>query len=214
MDVKAIIAARAAKFLEDGDVVNLGIGLPEQLVNHLPEGVEIYTQAENGILVMGPTPTKEQEDPYVVNAGGRFVTLKPGASFFDSAFSFGYIRGGHVDKTVLGALQVDQEGCLSSHIIPGKLVPGMGGAMDLVAGAKTVIVVTTHTAKGTPKILKKCALPLTAYKKVKWIVTELCVLEVTDAGLVLREIQKDTTLEDVVAQTDAELIIPEQVGTF
>jgi acetate CoA/acetoacetate CoA-transferase beta subunit len=215
MDAKAIIAARAAQFLQDGDVVNLGIGLPEQLVNYLPEGIEIFTQAENGILIMGPDPTPEQQDAYIVNAGGRFVTVKPGASYFDSSVSFGYIRGGHVDKTVLGALQVDQTGCLASHIIPGKLVPGMGGAMDLVAGAKMVIIVTTHTAKGdAPKILKKCTLPLTAYKKVNWIVTELCVIEVTAEGLVVREIQEGITQDEIRAKTEADLIFPEKIGTF
>ncbi len=215
VDVKDIIAARAAQFLKDGDVVNLGIGLPEKLVDFLPADIEIFTQAENGILGMGPTPTEDRQDPYIVNAGGKFVSLKPGASTFDSATSFGIIRGGHVDKTVLGALQVDEQGCLASHIIPGKLVPGMGGAMDLVAGAKTVIVVTTHTAKGdSPKILKKCTLPLTAYKRVKWIVTELAVIEVTDEGLVLHEISSDTTVERVKELTEAELLIKGEVGRF
>ena len=214
MDAKAIIAARAAQFLQDGDVVNLGIGLPEQLVNYLPEGIEIFTQAENGILIMGPTPTPEQENPYIVNAGGRFVTVQPGASYFDSAQSFGYIRGGHVDRTVLGALQVDQTGCLASHIIPGKLVPGMGGAMDLVAGAKQVIIVTTHTAKEAPKILKKCTLPLTAYRKVNWIVTELAVFEVTSDGLVLREIHQDSSLEEITAKTEADFTVAEDVKRF
>lgn len=214
MDAKDIIAKRAAQFLEDGDVVNLGIGLPEKLVNFLPQGIEIFTQAENGIMVMGPVPKAGEEDKYIKNAGGNYVTVLPGASFFDSAVSFGLIRGGHVQKTVLGALQVDEEGSLASHIIPGKLVPGMGGAMDLVAGAKTVIVTTTHTSKDSPKILKKCSLPLTAYRRVHWIVTELAVIQVTDKGLVLRERHADTTVDDIVSKTEAALIIPETVGVF
>mgnify|MGYP003295749394 CR=1 FL=1 len=162
-DAKVVISKRAARFLNDGDVVNLGIGMPEMVANYLPEGVNIIFQSENGIMGMSSAADPANEDTNVSNAGGKYVTVIPGASFFDSAPSFGLIRGGHVDATILGALQVDEEGSLASHIIPGKLVPGMGGAMDLVAGAENVIVITTHTdKKGTPKILKKCRLPYTA----------------------------------------------------
>ena len=213
MDAKVVIAQRAAKFLKDGDVVNLGIGMPEMVANYLPEDVSIVFQSENGI--MGMSSAAVEEDLNVSNAGGKYVTVIPGAMFFDSATSFGLIRGGHVDATILGALQVDENGSLASHIIPGKMVPGMGGAMDLVAGAENVIVITTHTAKGdAPKILHKCNLPLTAYKRVNWIITELAVIEVTPEGLVLREVNAETTVERVQELTEAKLIIPEVVGTF
>ena len=213
MDAKVVIAQRAAKFLKDGDVVNLGIGMPEMVANYLPEDVSIVFQSENGI--MGMSSAAVEDDLNVSNAGGKYVTVIPGAMFFDSATSFGLIRGGHVDATILGALQVDEDGSLASHIIPGKMVPGMGGAMDLVAGAENVIVITTHTAKGdAPKILHKCNLPLTAYKRVNWIITELAVIEVTAEGLVLREINAETTVERVQELTEAKLIIPEVVGTF
>ena len=213
MDAKVVIAQRAAKFLKDGDVVNLGIGMPEMVANYLPEDVSIVFQSENGI--MGMSSAAVEDDLNVSNAGGKYVTVIPGAMFFDSATSFGLIRGGHVDATILGALQVDESGSLASHIIPGKMVPGMGGAMDLVAGAENVIVITTHTAKGdAPKILHKCNLPLTAYKRVNWIITELAVIEVTAEGLVLREINAETTVERVQELTEANLIIPEVVGTF
>ena len=213
MDAKVVIAQRAAKFLKDGDVVNLGIGMPEMVANYLPEDVNIVFQSENGI--MGMSSAAVEDDLNVSNAGGKYVTVIPGAMFFDSATSFGLIRGGHVDATILGALQVDENGSLASHIIPGKMVPGMGGAMDLVAGAENVIVITTHTAKGdAPKILHKCNLPLTAYKRVNWIITELAVIEVTPEGLVLREVNAETTVERVQELTEAKLIIPEVVGTF
>ena len=211
--IKEFIAKRVAKELKDGDVVNLGIGMPEMVANYLPEDVSIVFQSENGI--MGMSSAAVQDDLNVSNAGGKYVTVIPGAMFFDSATSFGLIRGGHVDATILGALQVDESGSLASHIIPGKMVPGMGGAMDLVAGAENVIVITTHTAKGdAPKILHKCNLPLTAYKRVNWIITELAVIEVTAEGLVLREINAETTVERVQELTEANLIIPEVVGTF
>ena len=214
-DAKIVISKRAARFLNDGDVVNLGIGMPEMVANYLPEGVNIIFQSENGIMGMSSAATAENEDTNRSNAGGKYVTVIPGASFFDSATSFGLIRGGHVDATILGALQVDEEGSLASHIIPGKLVPGMGGAMDLVAGAENVIVITTHTdKKGGAKILKKCNLPLTAYKRVKWIITELAVIESTAEGLVLREVNAESSVEEVVAKTEATLIIPENVATF
>lgn len=214
-DPKVVIAQRAAKFFEDGDVVNLGIGIPEMAGNYLPEDVHIFIQSENGILLMGPAAEKGKENVDVSNAGGAYVTMQKGGSFFGSDLSFGLIRGGHVNKTLLGALQVDEEGSLASHIIPGKMVPGMGGAMDLVSGAKCVIVTTTHTAKGdAPKILHKCKLPLTAYQRVNWIVTELAVIEVTKEGLVLREVNSESSVEEVVAKTEAKLIIPETVGQF
>ena len=215
MDAKVVIAQRAAKFLKDGDVVNLGIGMPEMVANYLPEDVSIVFQSENGIMGMGPAATPENEDVDISNAGSKYVTVIPGAMFFDSATSFGLIRGGHVDATILGALQVDEEGSLASHIIPGKMVPGMGGAMDLVSGAENVIVITTHTdKKGGAKILKKATLPLTAYKRVKWIITELAVIESTPEGLVLREVNEESSVEEVVSKTEATLIIPETVGTF
>lgn len=214
-DAKIVISKRAARFLNDGDVVNLGIGMPEMVANYLPEDVHVIFQSENGIMGMSSAATAENEDTNRSNAGGKYVTVIPGASFFDSSVSFGLIRGGHVDATVLGALQVDEEGSLASHIIPGKLVPGMGGAMDLVAGAENVIVITTHTdKKGGAKILKKCTLPLTAYKRVKWIITELAVIESTAEGLVLREVNAESSVEEVVAKTEAKLIIPENVATF
>ena len=214
-DAKVVISKRAARFLNDGDVVNLGIGMPEMVANYLPEDVHVIFQSENGIMGMSSAATAENADTNRSNAGGKYVTVIPGASFFDSSVSFGLIRGGHVDATILGALQVDEEGSLASHIIPGKLVPGMGGAMDLVAGAENVIVITTHTdKKGGAKILKKCNLPLTAYKRVKWIITELAVIESTAEGLVLREVNAESSVEEVVAKTEAALIIPENVATF
>ncbi|MDD3832183.1 MAG: 3-oxoacid CoA-transferase subunit B [Clostridia bacterium] len=214
MDAKEIIARRAAKEIQDGDVVNLGIGMPTLIADYISPDIDIVLQSENGILGMGKLAEEHQKDKNIVNAGATHVTVNKGAVFFDTATSFGIIRGGHVDVTFLGALQVDEQGSLASHIIPNKLVPGMGGAMDLVAGAKKVIVVTTHTAKDSPKILKQCTLPLTAYKKVKMIITELAVIECTSEGLLLKEINKDTTIEEVVAKTDAHLIIPNTVATF
>ncbi|CCJ33655.1 CoA transferase subunit B [Caloramator australicus] len=208
---KEIIAKRIAKELKDGQLVNLGIGLPTLVANYVPEGVHIIFQSENGMVGMGPAPEKGKEDKNITNAGGMPVTIMPFGAFFDSATSFALIRGGHVDITVLGALEVDQEGNLANWIIPGKMVPGMGGAMDLVVGARKVIVAMQHTSKGQPKILKKCRLPLTAKAEVNMIVTELCVLEVTDKGLVLREIYKDTTIDEVKSLTEADLIIPEDI---
>jgi len=203
-DVKDIIAARVAKELKDGDVVNLGIGLPTMVANFLPPGVDIIIQSENGIMGMGPAPEKPDLD--VVNAGGQPVGIKSGAMFFDSATSFGIIRGGHVDATILGALEVDEKGNLANWIVPGKMVPGMGGAMDLVVGAKKVIVAMTHTQKGAPKILKKCTLPYTALGVVDLIITEMGVLEVTPEGLVLTELHPDFTKEQVQAATEARVI--------
>lgn len=215
MDAKDIIAKRASQELSDGDVVNLGIGLPTLVANYVPDDVEIILQSENGILGMKGIAEEGEKDKNIVNAGGVNVTVKKDACFFDSATSFVIIRGGHVDKTMLGALEVDQEGSLASHIIPGKMVPGMGGAMDLVSGSKKVIVLTTHTAKGNkPKILKKCTLPLTAVSKVDLIITELAVIEVTKDGLLLKEIASGHTVDEVVSLTEASLIISDDLKTF
>ncbi|MBT9153026.1 MAG: Butyrate--acetoacetate CoA-transferase subunit B [Firmicutes bacterium] len=201
------IARRIAHELQDGMVVNLGIGLPTWVANYLPSGSEVLLQSENGFVGLGPAPLPGQEDPDVTNAGGQPVTIVPGGACFDSAMSFAIIRGGHVDVTVLGALEVDEEGNLANWMVPGKMVPGMGGAMDLTVGARRVIVAMEHTAKGKPKILKKCTLPLTARQQVDLIVTELAVIEVTSQGLVLKEVAPDTTVAEVVAQTEATLII-------
>ena len=213
MDAKERIARRAAQEVNDGDVVNLGIGLPTMVVNYAPEGVKFVLQSENGILGMGPMPTGDP-DMHIVNAGGKPVTALPGASFFDSSMSFTIIRGGHVDLTVLGALQVDEMGNLASHMVPGKMVPGMGGAMDLVVGSRKVVIAMIHTAKGTPKILKKITLPTTAVSKVNMIVTELAVIEVTPGGLLLKELAEGVTPDEVRAQTEAELMVSETVGRF
>lgn len=206
-DVKEIIARRVAKELKDGDVVNLGIGLPTMVANYIPEGVDIILQSENGFLGLGSAPEPGKEDMDLVNAGAQYVTVKPGAMFFDSATSFGIIRGGHVDATILGSLQVDQEGNLSNWIVPGKMVPGMGGAMDLVVGAKKVIIAMQHTNKGAHKILKKCTLPFTAVKVVDMIITEMGVMEVRPEGIVLTELHPDFTVDEVKEATEAELII-------
>jgi len=206
-DIKGIIAARVAKELSDGNVVNLGIGLPTMVANYLPEGVTIVLQSENGIMGMGPAAEAGKEDVDLVNAGAQYVTVNPGAMFFDSATSFGIIRGGHVDATILGALEVDEKGNLANWIVPGKMVPGMGGAMDLVVGARKVIIAMQHTQKGKPKILKKCTLPFTAVGVVDMIITEMGVIEVRPEGLVLTELHPDFTAAQVQEATEAELII-------
>jgi acetate CoA/acetoacetate CoA-transferase beta subunit len=208
---KEMIARRIAKELKDGDVVNLGIGLPTMVANYIPEDISVTLQSENGFVGLGTAPKDDEVDKDIVNAGGQPVTINQGAAFFDSATSFGIIRGGHVDATVLGALEVDQQGNLANFMVPGKMVPGMGGAMDLVSGAKKVIIAMLHTAKGTPKILKKCQLPLTAVGKVNLIVTELGVMEVTPNGLVLQEIAPGVDLEEILRGTDADLIISDNL---
>ncbi len=211
MDSKEFIARRIAKELKDGDVVNLGIGLPTLVANYIPEGVNVMLQSENGFIGLGQVPEEGKADKDVVNAGGQLVTIKKGGAYFDSATSFGIIRGGHVHATVLGALEVDSKGNLANHMIPGKMVPGMGGAMDLVSGAKKVIIAMIHTAKGKPKILKNCRLPLTAVGKVTLIVTEMAVIEVTANGLILKEIAPGVSVEDVLNGTEAELIIHDEL---
>jgi acetate CoA/acetoacetate CoA-transferase beta subunit len=209
---KIFIAKRVAQEFKDGDLINLGIGLPTLVSNYFPPHKKIWLQSENGFIGMGPKPKEDEFDPDIADAGGNPVTLVKGACCFDSATSFALIRGGHLDATVLGALQVDEEGNLANWLIPGKLVPGMGGAMDLVVGAKRVIVATEHNLKdGSPKILHKCTLPLTALHVVDLIVTELAVIDVTEDGLVLREVAPYTTIEEVIERTEANLIVPEEV---
>lgn len=206
-EMREVIAKRAAKELHDGDVVNLGIGIPTLIPNYLPEGVTVTLQTENGAMGMGPTPEEGKEDKNLINAGGGAITLLPGACTFDSATSFAIIRGGHVNVSFLGALQVDEKGNLANWIIPGKMAPGMGGAMDLVVGAKRVILTMEHTQKGAPKILKECTLPLTAAGQVNMIITEMGVMDITPDGIVLKEIHPEFTVEQVQAATEAKLII-------
>ena len=210
-NVKEFIARRIAKELNDGDVVNLGIGLPTMVANYIPKGINVILQSENGFVGLGEQPKEYEIDKDIVNAGGEPVTIKKGAAFFDSATSFGIIRGGHVDVTVLGALEVDKKGNLANFMVPGKMVPGMGGAMDLVTGAKKVIIAMTHTAKGEAKILNECKLPLTAVGKVSLIVTEMGVIEVSPKGLILKEIASDVTVEDIINATEADLIISDKL---
>ncbi len=211
MDTKVFIAKRVAQELRDGDVVNLGIGLPTLVANYVPEGISVIFQSENGILGLGPAPVPENADKNIVNAGGGCVTAIPGAQFVNSADSFAAIRGGHVAMAVLGALQVDEEGNLANWLVPGKKVNGMGGAMDLVTGARQVVIAMEHTAKGAPKILRKCSYPLTGKGVVKLIVTEMAVIRVTKEGLVLEEIAPGYTIDQVIAATEAKLRIHENL---
>ena len=214
MNTKTIIAQRVAKEFKDGNLVNLGIGLPTLVANYVPKEIEVTFQSENGYIGMGTAPEVGKENPNLVNAGAQPATILPGAAFFDSSLSFAIIRGGHLDFTVLGALQVDEHGNLANWMIPGKMIPGMGGAMDLVTGAKKVIIAMTHTAKGNIKIMKECTLPLTAKNQVNLIVTEMAVLEVTADGLVLKELGPGVTVDDVIANTEATLILPENIGRY
>ncbi len=211
MNPKEIIAKRVAKELKDNQLVNLGIGLPTLTANYIEEGINVTFQSENGMVGMNKVADDDQIDPYITNAGGQYVTINENGAFFDTSMSFGLIRGGHVDVTVLGALEVDQHGNIANWIVPGKMVPGMGGAMDLVVGAKKVIVAMLHTAKGNHKILKECNLPLTAKGVVDMIITEYAVMNVTKEGLVLTEICEDITIEELKEMTDADLIISENL---
>ncbi|MGI6259621.1 MAG: 3-oxoacid CoA-transferase subunit B [Anaerolineaceae bacterium] len=205
--IQEFIAKRVALELRDGDLVNLGIGLPTLVANYVPEDRNIHFQSENGFIGLGPAPHEDAIDPHIVNAGGMPVTINPGGSFFDSAMSFGIIRGGHVNTTVLGALQVAENGDIANYMIPGKLVPGMGGAMDLLNGAKKVIVAMEHTNRGNHKLLKECTLPLTAMKAVDLIITEMGVIEVTNEGFVLIEQNPEYSIDEIKAATGANLII-------
>jgi len=212
MDAQIIIARRTARELKAGMLVNLGIGIPTLVANYVPEGMQVFFQSENGLIGTGAPPEEGMAHPMLTDAGGRPVTALPGASTFDSAMSFGLIRGGHLDLTVLGGLQVDQTGRLANWTIPKKLVPGMGGAMDLVSGAKRGIVAMTHTAKGAPKIVKQCTLPLTSTRRVDLVVTELAVIAFPDGRATLLETAPGISTAQVAAATEAELVIPKNVS--
>lgn len=211
MDAQTIIAKRIARELRSGMLVNLGIGIPTLVANYVPKDVNVFFQSENGLIGTGPIPEEGMTDPTLTDAAGHPVSALPGASTFDSAISFGLIRGGHLDMAILGGLQVDGQGHLANWMIPGKMVPGMGGAMDLVSGAKRVVVAMQHTAKGRPKIVKHCSLPLTSLRPVDLVVTELAVIAFPDDRATLVETAPGVTANDVLASTEAELVVPERV---
>jgi acetate CoA/acetoacetate CoA-transferase beta subunit len=211
MDAQTVIAKRIARELKAGMLVNLGIGIPTLVANYVPKDMHVFFQSENGLIGTGPVPEQGMVQPMLTDAGGRPVTALPGASSFDSAMSFGLIRGGHLDLTVLGGLQVDQSGQLANWVIPGKLVPGMGGAMDLVSGAKRVIVAMQHTARGAPKVMKKCTLPITSTRPVDLLVTELAVIAFPQGRATIVETAPGVSVAQVVDATDAELLVPEHV---
>ena len=208
MDAQTIIAKRIAKELQAGMLVNLGIGIPTKVAAYVPAYMKIFFQSENGLIGTGPIPEEGLAHPLLTDAGGQPVTALPGACTFDSAMSFGLIRGGHVDVTVLGALQVDERGRLANWMIPGKMVPGMGGAMDLVSGAKRVIVAMQHTAKGRPKIVRQCTLPLTSIRPVDLVVSEMAVIAFPGGRATLMETARGVSAADVIAATEAELVVP------
>ena len=215
MNAKEFIARRAAKFFSDGDLVNLGIGMPTLVANYIPTHIDVWIDSENGVIGLSGTPAEGQEDLNLVDASGAPAALRAGGCCFDSFTSFGLIRGGHVDFTVLGAFEVDAKGNLANWTVPGKTTAGMGGAMDLVSGARQVLVTMTHTDKdGKPKILEKCTLPLTAAHEVDYIITELCVIQVTPQGLLLLELAPGVTVEEVQSKTGAPLLLPEQIGSM
>ena len=211
MDAQSIIARRVALELRSGNLVNLGIGIPTLVANYVPPDLKVFFQSENGLIGTGPIPEQGMAHPHLTDAGGRPISALPGASTFDSAMSFGLIRGGHVDVTVLGGLQVDAQGHLANWMIPGKMVPGMGGAMDLVSGAKRVIVAMQHAAKGKSKIVPKCTLPLTSTRPVSLVVTDMAVIAFPDGKATLLETAPNVSIAEVVAVTDAELVIPDTV---
>jgi acetate CoA/acetoacetate CoA-transferase beta subunit len=211
MDAQTVIARRIALELRDGMLVNLGIGIPTLVANYVPAGMHIFFQSENGLIGTGPIPEEAMAQPRLTDAGGKPVSAIPGACTFDSAMSFGLIRGGHVDMTVLGGLQVDEQGQLANWMIPGKMVPGMGGAMDLVTGAKRVVVAMQHTAKGRPKIVKRCALPLTSVRPVDLVVSELAVISFADGRATLVETAPGVSVQQVLAATEADLVVPAKV---
>jgi acetate CoA/acetoacetate CoA-transferase beta subunit len=211
MDAQSIIAKRVARELREGMLVNLGIGIPTLVANYIPRDMKVFFQSENGLIGTGPIPEEGMAHAMLTDAGGKPVTALPGACTFDSATSFGLIRGGHVDVTVLGALQVDAKGQLANWMIPGKMVPGMGGAMDLVTGAKRVIIAMQHTAKGKPKIVKKCGLPLTSVRPIDLLVTELAVIAFPNGRATLMETGPGVTAEQVVSATEAELVLPAKI---